>query len=117
MLGLMNSRLIDYYYAQVFGGDRLQGGYLRVGPPQIRTIPIRCFENGTQADRALRDQITKNAWKASDLRIQRRRSRIDSDRRVVDAQLIAIEGRINSAVYELYGLTPAEIADVDASFA
>ena len=117
VLGLMNSRLIDYYYAQVFGGDRLQGGYLRVGPPQIRTIPIRCFENGTQADRALRDQITKNAWKASDLRIQRRRSRIDSDRRVVDAQLIAIEGRINSAVYELYGLTPAEIADVDASFA
>jgi hypothetical protein len=40
LLALLNSRVTDLYYQQVFGGDRLGRGYLRVGPPQLRQVPV-----------------------------------------------------------------------------
>lgn len=40
LLALLNSRVTDVYYQQVFGGDRLARGYLRVGPPQLRQVPV-----------------------------------------------------------------------------
>ena len=38
LLGILNSRLIAFYFLSVYGGDRLHGGYLRIGPPQLRTF-------------------------------------------------------------------------------
>jgi hypothetical protein len=40
LLAVLNSDIVSRYYAAVFGGNKLQGGYLRVGPPQLRMIPI-----------------------------------------------------------------------------
>ena len=40
LLAVLNSRLIGYYYRQVFQGDSLGNGYLRMGPPQLRSLPI-----------------------------------------------------------------------------
>ncbi len=37
----INSKLISFVYRELFGSLSLQGGYLRVGPPQIERIPIR----------------------------------------------------------------------------
>ncbi len=40
LLGLLNSALMTAYFQAVFGGNALQGGYLRVGPPQVRSLPL-----------------------------------------------------------------------------
>lgn len=40
VLGLLNSRLMQVYFTQCFAGNTLQGGYLRVGPPQLRQLPL-----------------------------------------------------------------------------
>lgn len=40
LVALLNSRVTDLYYQEVFGGDRLSRGYLRVGPPQLRQVPV-----------------------------------------------------------------------------
>ena len=41
ILGLLNSRLLSYYYRLVFSGLSLQGGFLRIGPPQLKEMPVR----------------------------------------------------------------------------
>jgi hypothetical protein len=38
--GLLNSRLASFLYRLRFGGLALSGGYLRVGPPQLRQLPM-----------------------------------------------------------------------------
>lgn len=40
LVALLNSRLVSGYYRRVFGGDALARGYLRVGPPQLRQVPV-----------------------------------------------------------------------------
>ena len=40
LLGLLNSALMTAYFQALFGGNALQGGYLRVGPPQVRSLPL-----------------------------------------------------------------------------
>jgi hypothetical protein len=40
LLGLLNSRVTTYAFRRMYDSIALQGGYLRVGPPQIRTIPV-----------------------------------------------------------------------------
>ncbi|NJN86386.1 MAG: hypothetical protein HC881_08850 [Leptolyngbyaceae cyanobacterium SL_7_1] len=40
LLGILNSHLVTLFFTTTFQGNRLQGGYLRVGAPQIRQIPI-----------------------------------------------------------------------------
>ena len=52
LLGVMNSRLIDFFYRTVYGGNALSGGYLRIGPPQLKEIPIRCLNLDNSSDRA-----------------------------------------------------------------
>ena len=36
----LNSRALTSYYGRVFGGERLRGGHLRVGPSQLRRLPV-----------------------------------------------------------------------------
>lgn len=40
LVALLNSRIVSGYYRRVFGGDALARGYLRVGPPQLRQVPV-----------------------------------------------------------------------------
>lgn len=40
LLGLLNSHLLTHYFRLRFGGNRLQSNYFRIGPPQLRQLPI-----------------------------------------------------------------------------
>ncbi len=40
LLGLLNSNLLSHYFRLRFGGNRLQSNYFRIGPPQLRQLPI-----------------------------------------------------------------------------
>lgn len=40
LAALLNSRLMTRVYRAMFGGLTMDGGYLRVGPPQLRQLPI-----------------------------------------------------------------------------
>jgi hypothetical protein len=40
LAAVLNSRLMTQIYEVMFGGLSLQGGYLRVGPPQLGALPI-----------------------------------------------------------------------------
>lgn len=40
IIGIMNSKLMTFYYRHYFSSLSLSGGYLRIGPPQIKNLPI-----------------------------------------------------------------------------
>jgi type I restriction-modification system DNA methylase subunit len=40
LIGILNSNLMTYCYKNMFKSLSLEGGYIRVGPPQIKELPI-----------------------------------------------------------------------------
>ena len=44
LLGILNSKLLSYFYQNYFSGLKLQGGFFRIGPPQISVLPIKMIE-------------------------------------------------------------------------
>ena len=83
--GVLNSRLMGQIYEVLFGSLSLAGGYMRVGAPQLKSLPIPYAPSSIQAEIAtLVEQATN--------------SRGDLRSRTLDL----IEKRVRS----LYGLTP-----------
>ncbi|NJR66680.1 MAG: hypothetical protein HC772_17380 [Leptolyngbyaceae cyanobacterium CRU_2_3] len=100
LVGLLNSHLLSVYFCNCFGGNRLQGGYLRIGPPHLRQLPMP-IPTHALAQRSY-EQIT--AWVDDRLKLQ---ADIESGsaRKAIDR----LEAEINQQVYRLYDLTSREI--------
>jgi hypothetical protein len=100
LLGILNSRLIGFYYLSVYGGDRLQGGYLRIGPPQLRTLPVPEYDQANDFHRALAERVRQL------LAFRERRTA---------GQAQVLEEQIDELVYRIYSLTDAERLVVEQS--
>jgi hypothetical protein len=104
LLGILNSRLLSFYYLSVFGGDRLQGGYLRIGPPQLRTLPVPAFKSKDPLHVALSRQV-ENLVELYERRLS---LTTPHERDVVDRQIRAGEERVDRSVYKVYESTSDE---------
>jgi hypothetical protein len=112
LLGLLNSNLVSLYFRHCFSGNRLQGGYLRVGSLQLKQIPIpsgglsQCSD--LRGDRliGLVDQMLNLFQEQASASVQIHPSLL--------LKIQAIEGQIDQLVYELYHLTDAEIEAVQS---
>ena len=100
LLGILNSRLIGFYFLSVYGGDRLHGGYLRIGPPQLRTLPVPEYDRANDIHRALAERVRQL------LAFRERRTA---------GQAQDLEEQIDQLVYRTYGLTDAERLVVEQS--
>ena len=98
VLGLLNSKLIDYYYRTKNETKHLNGGALPFDTESIKTIPIpNLILEQQQPIVALVDQI---------LAIKKTNSNADTS---------ALEQEIDKMVYELYGLTEEELKVVEGN--
>ena len=97
-LALLNSKLVSFWFRIYYRSLALAGGYLRIGPNEIKTIPIPevTLEQQTPVIERV-DRIL--AAKAA-----------DSDTDTSD-----LENEIDKLVYNLYGLIDDEIAIVEGS--
>jgi len=108
ILGILNSRLIYKFLKNKFKGNVLQGGYLRLGPPEIRQVPMPNFENANTkqiielvdkmcrlTDASQKEIENSNKWKSLKLDIEKTDKKVDEE------------------VYKLYGLTQKEIEIVE----
>jgi hypothetical protein len=110
-LGLLNSRLIHLYFSSSFGGNQLQGGYFRVGPPQLRQIPICLPEFGDAGDRRSINQIIGLVNQI--LSLQLHVSALDSTRQTaIHHQIHQLDKQVDELVYSLYRLTDRDIEQV-----
>ena len=97
LLGLLNSRLLGYYYSQYFITiDVLKNALL--------ALPIINFPGADDVQQALQKQVILLVEKI-----------LSKKSRNTDADITALENEINQQVYALYGLTPEEIAIVEGA--
>lgn len=95
IIALLNSKLITYFYKVYFNSLSLAGGYLRIGPPQIKEIPI-----------ANTDEVTKNEL----IRIvDKIISLLNEGKPELSNEIYELEETLNKKVYDIYGLTKNEI--------
>ncbi|MGK7890951.1 MAG: DNA methyltransferase [Leptolyngbyaceae cyanobacterium] len=102
LAAILNSQLMNQYYKTEFGGNALNGGYLRIGPPQLKTLPIvvgsdRQFTTiTTLVDQLIHRQLL-HPVKLKD-----------------DSEQVAILREIDQQVCTLYGLSEEAVAVLNA---
>jgi hypothetical protein len=111
LLGILNSRLMTFYYLSVYGGDRLQGGYLRIGPPQLRTLPVPDYDQANDIHRALAERVRQL------LAVRERRPGPAPSAESASAtrRVHVLEEQVDQLVYRTYDLTDAEQLVVEQS--
>jgi hypothetical protein len=110
LLGILNSRLVSFYYSAMFGGNQLQGGYLRIGPPQLKTVPMPA--DGARSgltDKAMIETVQRLLSLSARLRTSKPESGQVELRRQIDTA----DRRLDRLVYRLYELTDEEIRVVE----
>lgn len=98
LLGLLNSRLMDFYARRITSG--LLNDYYELKPANLAALPIRKISETNSYQTNLRDAVAENAKRLLSL------NAASSDEAEAAAEAERI---INKAVYKLYKLTPKEI--------
>jgi type I restriction-modification system DNA methylase subunit len=98
LLGLLNSRLLDYYWKHI--STPLRGGFFRYFANHIEKLPV--FPETVQEAPTIVDLVTRI---------------IATEKSDPSAGVSALEAEIDQLVYQLYDLTPEEIAIVEESTA
>ena len=98
ILGILHSTLFDYFYRHEFPswGDPWAGGRVQFRGDRMAKVPIAKTDNKTR--KAITDLVSQ---------IQ------DAKKKAPDANVYALERRIDRIIYDLYSLTPEEIAIIE----
>lgn len=123
LLGLLNSRLLSFYLINRFSGNRLQGGYFRMGPPQLRELPILLpdFQRSNELNQY--ERMIDLAHKLHSLKAiygyrfgktyQISENNINKQLKDMLAEVKAIDTEIDLLTSDLYQLSEAETAAVN----
>ena len=110
LLGVLNSKLMRFYVTQMFGGNGLQGGYIRIGPPQLRQLPMPPL-SCPPSSHDCRYQLLVSL-------VEQMQS-LDQGNGVTvttyQQAMAELDAQIDPIVYALYGLTQAEIDVVETN--
>ena len=117
VVAILNSQVVQYFYSSVFGGNKLEGGYLRIGPPQISQIPIPPSDLSNPVDKSRHDKLVLLVDKMLDLTPKMRAATTESEKDTLQNAITATDNEIDRLVYDLYGLTEDEIKLVEESSA
>ncbi len=113
VLGLTNSRLLNWYFEQLYSSLSLAGGYLRVGVPQISELRFRPIDFGNRLDRDSHDRLTGLVETMNRLQIELAAEKLPQHRNQTQREVDAVDRQIDQVVYKLFGLTDEEIRTVE----
>jgi Eco57I restriction-modification methylase/TaqI-like C-terminal specificity domain/N-6 DNA Methylase len=111
ILGLLNSRLLNFYLKQI--STPFRGGFLALNRQYIEQLPIRPINFSDPADKARHDRMVALVERMLELHKRLHGAGPDSEREVLQRQVEAADRQIDALVYELYGLSEAEVAVVE----
>ncbi|MCW4002812.1 MAG: N-6 DNA methylase [Candidatus Bathyarchaeota archaeon] len=104
LLALLNSKLMTFYYKNVFKTLSLAGGFMRIGSPQIKKLPIRNVPSDVEprliqlVDRiiALNQRLNMIYFKKTE------------EHYFVEEEIRKTDAKIDELVYLIYGITEPE---------
>jgi len=111
ILGLLNSRLLDFSLKRV--STTMRGGFFRYFTQFVEQLPIRVIDFTDPADVARHDKMVALVERMLTLHQQRAAAQTETDQQIFQRQIDATDKMIDALVYELYGLTEEEIALVE----
>jgi hypothetical protein len=112
LVAVLNSRLLTFWYRVTFRSLGLQGGYMRIGPPQIREVPVKLGSRKRQSDLASKVDLISALFENLK-KINKDSNRAGELRDEISSKMEDIE-RI---VYEIYGIDSSEIRAIEDSLA
>ena len=103
LLGLLNSKLIDFYYKSYFGASHLQGNYLDLKGVDLIRIPVH-IPNSTQEKKiiSLVDQM---------LELQKKdysKEKQGNEKERLEQQIKNVNYEIDEEIYKLYNISEEE---------
>jgi len=110
-LGLLNSKILWWYLSNT--GYVLRGGYFVFKTEYLRPFPIRTINFDDPADKARHDRLVALVEQMLDLHKQAAAAENETIRKTLKAVIDTTDREIDALVYELYALTPDEIALVE----
>jgi hypothetical protein len=114
LLGLCNSKLLSWYGGLVlpnFG----KTVFPKLNPQDIKALPIRQIDFSKPTDKSRHDKLVLLVDKMLGLMPRLRASTAESEKGVLQNAVTATDQQIDQLVYELYNLTPEEIALVEGA--
>lgn len=119
LLGLLNSKLIFTYYKRIAAvlGDADQGGRLRWFRQDVEKLPIRPINFDDPADTARHTRMVQLVQRIIALtqRHAETEAVLDDRRHDLARQIRELDAQIDALVYDLYGLTEAEITVIEGA--
>jgi hypothetical protein len=113
LLGLLNSKLMTFYYANHFSVYR--GGYLRFFTQYVERLPIRTINEDDADDVRRRDAIVERVDRMLDLHARRAEATTDAECAQLQEQIDKTDAEIDQLVYALYGLSEEDVAIVEGN--
>ena len=111
LLALLNSRLLGWFFPNVSAPFR--GGWYSANRQFLSQVPFRSIDFSAKPDRARHDKLVTLVDKMLIFTPKLRDAKNDAERSTLQNAITATDQQIDALVYELYGLTAAEIALVE----
>jgi restriction endonuclease S subunit len=100
ILGLLNSKLLDWYVKQV--STQMRGGWFSYEAKFIKNIPIIL---PTKENQSIHDEIVKLVDSLLKFQKQKQSATLPAQVEQIEQRIKYIDLQINQKVYELYGMT------------
>ena len=113
LLGLLNSKLINYFYFVKYENTHMSGGYLRYDIPYLSKIPIHIIDFKSKSEKQKHDKLVGLVEQMLENQKYMHEAKTESDKKMYKNICDAIDKQIDGLVYKLYDLTPEEIAIVE----
>ena len=113
VLGLLNSRLLNFYLKSV--STPMRGGFFRYFTQFMQQIPIRRIDFAQSAEKAQHDKMVGLVERMLTLHKDKAAARLATEKNMLQMQIEATDRQIDTLVYALYGLTDDEIAVVEGA--
>jgi len=113
ILAILNSQLISFLYLNQIS-QATKDDFPQVTITDVQKL---LFPSIKLDDKALRDKIISLVERMLDLNTSLQKAKTPHDRELLERQISATDRQIDGLVYELYGLTPAEIEIIEKGLA
>jgi len=111
-LGLINSRLLSFWFQKMY--DKLQRKiFPQFKVKELGSFPVRPINFSDPADKARHNRMVRLVESMLELHKYKATVKIQALQNQIQRQIIATDRQVDELVYELYGLTPDEIAVVE----
>jgi len=110
LLGVLNSKLLTFRFKSI--GKLKSGGIYEYFWNSISKLPIRRINFSNPTDKARHDRMAQFVESILALHQPKAKAKTQAEQEQIQRQIDATDRQIDKLVYELYGLTPDEIAVV-----